>query len=116
MLQLKFSISLVVRNNSFQFNSIVVKVGSCVPRLSVKCVQALAKFFCHKPGKILTNKSHICYMYVITSINLDAGCKLRGGDRALFLSMLSTKESITLTAEKIPDEVLNNFTFQKKLH
>jgi hypothetical protein len=44
----------------------------------------LARFFSHKP---------------------DAGAKLRGGDRALFLSMLSTKEAITLTAEKIPDEV-----------
>ena len=51
----------------------------------MKCVQALARFFCHKP---------------------DSGSKLKGGDRALFLAMLSTKESITLTAEKIPDEVV----------
>ena len=62
----------------------LISVGSLVPRLSTKCVQCLAKFFCHKP---------------------DAISKLRGKDRALFLSMVSTKETITLTAEKIPDEV-----------
>jgi hypothetical protein len=54
----------------------------------------LAKFFCHKP---------------------DSGSKLRGGDRALFLSMLSTKESITLTAEKIPDEVIISLLVHLKM-
>ena len=58
----------------------------------MKCVQALARFFCHKP---------------------DSGSKLKGGDRALFLAMLSTKENITLTAEKIPDEVIYEEKLEK---
>ncbi len=80
ILQVTRAASIIIKRDEHGF----LAVGSLVPRLSVKCVQALARFFCHKP---------------------DAGRMLKGGDRALFLSMLSTKEAITLTADKIPDEV-----------
>ena len=54
------------------------------PRLSLRCVQVLAKYFSHKPA---------------------AGCALTGGDRARFLVLLSTSEPLNLTAERIPDEL-----------
>ncbi|XP_040574349.1 dynein regulatory complex subunit 5-like [Lepeophtheirus salmonis] len=55
-----------------------------IPRLSEKCVRCLAKFFSVKPlGAV----------------------HLHGKDRALFLHLLSTTESIKLTVERIQDEI-----------
>ena len=47
-------------------------------------ISVLAKYFRHKPN---------------------SGCALTGGDRAKFLVLLSTTEPLTLTADKIPDQL-----------
>ncbi len=45
------------------------------------------------------------YIIVIVYIYANAGDLCLGGDRAKFLNLLSTKEPILLTAERIPDEI-----------